>query len=60
VPLGPRGYRAFELGLRRAGVRRHELTLRPVHGLSDLTEQCDLLWLPANDGLGFERFVMGK
>jgi FkbM family methyltransferase len=57
--LLPRGYRAFELGLRRTGLRRHELALRAVHGLGDVTEQCDLLWLPPNDGLGLERF-MGK
>jgi hypothetical protein len=57
--LVPRGYRAFALGLRRTGLRRHELALRAVHALGDVTEQCDLLWLPPNDGLGFER-CMGK
>jgi hypothetical protein len=31
--LLPRGYRAFELGLRRTGLRRHALTLRPVQAL---------------------------
>jgi FkbM family methyltransferase len=52
-----RGYRCFELGLRRSGMRRQELTLRPVRAFSELIEQCDLLWLPPDDSFGFERFT---
>jgi FkbM family methyltransferase len=52
-----RGYRCLELGLSRTSMRGHQLTLRPVDGLSDLREQCDLLWLPPNQQYGFERFI---
>ncbi len=53
-----RGYRCFELGLRKSGMRRHELTLRPVRVLSELIGQCELLWLPPDESYGFEQFAV--
>lgn len=55
--LMSRGYRCFEIGLRKSGVMRQELTLRPVRALSELIAQCDLLWLPPGESYGFEHFT---
>ncbi|HEY6881649.1 MAG TPA: FkbM family methyltransferase [Polyangiales bacterium] len=52
-----RGYRCYEIGLRRGGVMRQELTLRPVRAFAELIAQCDLLWLPPGESFGFERFT---
>jgi FkbM family methyltransferase len=55
--LMSRGYRCFEIGLRRSGVMRRELTLRSVRSFSDVLTQCDLLWLPPDQSFDFERFM---